>query len=453
MIRFSLAIFAAFVAAAMVRADPAPVPETHVSPAGLNFTLLPVSEADYVQISLYWPGAAALAQPGREGLFAIGPRLAFEEAGGRRFDEITEDLTDAGANALLVTTMQGTYAILQAQDSDGLVPAASVLNDVLTDAALSEDDLDWVKRTIEDGLAESERDPESLLDRILTVLLAQGDRRASALTSRPFETVSAVTVDDVRGWIAASFDATPLAVVSGSLTPQEAGAAIDMALANLAGRPDPAVPAPLDLQADAVTAVIDAPEAETALVAVAFPASPTDRALTVALDALAGGDDARLFSRLRETDNATYGVNLSYTPLTADLMSVALIASVPPERAQATLIAVREEIAAIRAGGVTEAELGGARERTAAQEEEYLRDPGSLVGLVIDQVVRGTEIDPEALREADDMVDLKKINDSIPSSLPPNAVGVIVTPRPDLATGDCTGRTPETLAGCVAHAD
>lgn len=70
------------------------------------------------------------------------------------------------------------------------------------------------------------------------------------------------------------------------------------------------------------------------------------------------------------------------------------------------------------------------------------------MGLVLDQAARGDEIDPEALREADDMVELGKINEAIPASLPPNVVGAIVTPRLDWTSGDCTGRTPETLTGC-----
>ena len=444
-----LAPLALLLSTSALAAQPAlPVPEAHETPEGRAFTLIPVAEADYVQVSLFWHGAAALEVPGKEGLLNLAPRLPFEEANGRRYEEIVEELTDAGANVMLLNSFTGTFALMQAQTPEGLAPGAEALNDVLTDAALAEDDLDWVRRDALDGLAEAERDPGGLMDRALTMLLADGDRRAAAITGRPAETLEAVTVEDVRAWLEASFDGAPVAVAAGPVTAEAAGAAIDAALEGLAERTAPPGPAPVVLRAEAVTAVIDAPEAETALVAVAFPVATTDVAATAAVDALAGSDEARLFRGLREAEGATYGVRYNYTPLTPELVSVALIASVPPDRAEKVLGTLRAEIARLLAEGLTADELAAARERIAAGEGAWLRDPATLASIAVDQAALGQPIDPAARREAPAMQDLAEINAALPEALPEGMVGVIVTPRPDLAEGDCTAHTPEELAGC-----
>ena len=52
MTRFAPLSLAFLVAATVIHADPAPVPDAHVTPEGLEFTLLPVPEADYVPVSL-----------------------------------------------------------------------------------------------------------------------------------------------------------------------------------------------------------------------------------------------------------------------------------------------------------------------------------------------------------------------------------------------------------------
>ncbi len=252
----------------------------------------------------------------------------------------------------------------------------------------------------------------------------------------------------MRDWLSVSFDASPIAVAAGPLTAKEAGAAIDAVLADLGTRPAPDALEPPALRIDAVTAIIDAPEAETALVAISFPVSPTDPAATVAPNALAGGDGTRLFERLREADGATYGVTLSVTPLTPDLATAALVAAVPPEHAQETLAALREEVARTRTSGVTEAELAAARERMEMQETVFLRDPAALASISVDQVAAGQDISPEARRESDRMLDLAAVNAALPDALPEAAVGAIVTPRPDLATGDCLASTPEDLGAC-----
>lgn len=444
-----LATFAALAATA-VPADTveAPVPQAHVSPAGHAFTLLPIAEADYVHVSLQWPGAAALSYPGKEGLYSLGPMLVFEEAGGRRLDEIGEDLTDAGANLHLFNTLAGPQIVLQAQTTDGLTPAAAAANAVLTDPTPAEEDLDWLKDTIRDGLAEGERDPGNLLDRALGVVLADGDGRLSALTNRPVARVDAVTSDDVRDWIAASFDGDPVAVAAGPLSPEAAGSAIDAVLTGLGDRPAPVALTPLTLRTEAVTAVIDAPEGETALVGVSFPVSLSDPAVSVALDVLTSGDGSRLFERLREAEGATYGVTLALTPLTPDLMTAALVANVPPERARETLDVLRAEISRLRLGGVTEAELAAARERMMAQEALFLRDPGSIASIAVDQITLGQAVSPNARRESDAMTDVAAINAALPGAIPAEVAGVIVTPRPDLSPGDCLAVTPEDLTGC-----
>ena len=445
----ALAVALATACPGLAQSRGAPDPQRQVSPGGYDFTLMPVPEADYVQISFFWTGSAALAAPGKEGIFQIGQSLPFEQAGGRDYDTVTEDLSDAGATVILAPVLMGTVVHLLAQQADGLGIAAEIANLVLTDAALYEDDLDWLKTQAIDNLEETARDPGGLMNRALTHLLSNGDRRAAALTGRPEETIEAVTTGDIRDWMAASFGADAIVAAAGPLNAEDAGAAIDTILADLGTRPTPVPLGALDLRDSEATAVIDAPEAETALVAIAFPAVPTDAAVTVAADVLAGGDGSRIFSRLREGDGATYGVETTFTPLTPEILTVAFVTSVPPDRAAETLAVLREELSHLRAEGVTEDELAAARERQIANEDVFLRDPSTLIGIAIDQSLRNREILPENWRESIAMGDLAAIDSGIADAIPAGVVGVVVTPEPDLVGADCTAETPEDLGECT----
>lgn len=438
---------AALIAAGPAMADAPPV-ERLTTPGGYEVVHVPVPEAEYGDVTLFWPGTAALGAPGHEGLYTLGARLPFERAGGRSFDEITEALTDEGATVAILNTLSGTMLYVQAIEG-GLDPAAEVARDVLHDPALEADDLDFLKREIEDGLAQAERDPDAMAQRAVGALVAGGDRRLSAITSRPFETVEAVTTDDVRAWMGETLHDAPLVVSAGPMDETAVGEAVDTVLEGLpepSGEPE--APEPIDFAGAGTTVAVRAPEADVAVVTLAFPAPLPSPALDAALSALAGGEGSRLFERVRQEEGASYGLGWGAIVLLPDLRLVTLGGAVPPERAGEVVTMVREELARLREEGLTQAELDAAREEQRAREAEALADPGTLTGSLVDMAQRGETPDPALLVQADALT-LKGVNAALPDLLPATVAAVVVTPEPDAVGADCTVDVPEEARTCV----
>ena len=300
---------AAALAAGPALADAPPV-ERLATPEGREVLHVPMPDARYGEIVMLWPGTAALDLPGREGLFTLGAQLPFERAGGRSFDEIDEALRDAGESVFLFNQFHGTFLVLQTIE-ETFEAGVGIARDVVHEPALDPDDLGWLVRNIEDGLAETERDPQAMAERAMGALVAGDDPRLAALTNRPFESVEAVTVDDVRGWMEATFHDEPLIVSAGPLDEAAVTEAVD---AVLGGLPDPSgepgAPDPVVFEGAGTTVAVRAPEADVALVLVPFLLPTYSAEGAAAFSALAGGEGSRLFERVREEAGASYGLEL-----------------------------------------------------------------------------------------------------------------------------------------------
>ena len=439
-------------AAAALAAGPAlaqaPEAETFTTPGGHEVVHVALPEAEYGDVTLFWPGPPALGAPGHEGLYSLGPQHAFARAGGRSLDEIGEAMEDAASNVGIVNTFSGTMLYLQATDGE-FGPAAEVARDVLHDAALEEDDLDDLKRDFEDALAESERDPAAMAERALGALVAGGDRRLAALSNRPFETVERVEASEVRGWMEATFDASPLVFSAGPVGEEAVGEVVDAVLEGLpAASGEPGGPEPIAFRGAGTTAAVRAPEADVAVVMLAFPAPMQSAELDAALSALIGGDGSRLFERVREEEGASYGLEWGSIALLPDLQLVTIGGAAPPERAGEVVAMVREELSRLRAEGVTGPELDAAREERLAAEREVLADPGTVTSILLDQVLLGRGPDP-ALFARGAALGVEGVNAALPELLPEAVAAVVVTPDPEAAGADCIVDVPEEAAGCA----
>ena len=438
---------ALLLAAAPALAD-APAVESLATPEGREMLHVEMPGAGYSQLSLFWPGTAALGAPGREGLFVLGARLPFERAGGRGFDEIDEALLDAGEAVFLVNRLHGTILVLQAAEGP-FEASVEIARDVLGDAALAEDDLDYLKRGIEDGLAQSERDAGLMAERASGALVAGGDRRLSALTNRPFETVAAVELAEIRAWAEETFHDAPLIVSAGPLDAETAGAAAD---AVLDGLPEPSgepgTPEPVTFAGAGTTVAIPAPEIDVAVVTMPFLLPSYSAAGGVAFAAL-GGPDGRLFRRVREEMGASYGLGVNVTPLTPDRQLVALAGAVEPSRAGEVVAIMREEVARLREEGPTQAEIDAALAEQLASFEAAFTDPDQATGYLLDRLALGLVPDLDAVAEPSRTLTLEEAAAAIPDLLVEDPPAVIVTPDPDAAEADCVLDVPEEAADCA----
>ena len=357
-------------------------------------------------------------------------------------------MEDAGATVGFLNLFGGTMLFVQMNDAGSLDAAAAFASDLLTDAALAEEDLDRLKRDFADGLTETERDPQAMAERALGALVADGDRRLAALTNRPFETVERVESSDVRAWMEETFHVDPLVISAGPVEGAEVAAAVDAVLDGLPEpEGEPAGPEPLALAGAGRTVAVRAPEADVALVSVAFPAPVRAPELGAGLSALVGGDGSRLFERVREAEGASYGLELGAIVLLPDLQIVTIGGAVPPERAGEVVAILCEELTRLREEGITARELDAAREEQEAGEVAALADPGTLTSVLVDLTQLGEVPDPALIEQADALT-LEGVNAALPELVPDAVAAVVVTPKPETVDADCVVDVPEEAARC-----
>lgn len=428
-----------------------PAVETLTTPQGHEMHVMAMPDADYATLVFFWAGQTGLGSEGREGLYQLGPRLLFEDAGGRTLPEIQEDMSDIGVDIGIANTFSGTSLYIQTDaEGSGLEDGADLARSLLTEAALDPDDLGRLKRNFADGLAEGENDPSGQLLRTLGALLAPGDRRLSALTNRPPETVEAVEISDVRTWMDATFDDRPLVVAAGPISAERVGTAVDIVLANLPPAMDgsDAGPDPFDLRAAGRTVAIRTPRSDVAIVAAAFPAPTEGPELDAAMNALAGGDGARLFKRLREKEGATYGFSWSQIPLTVEQRVIQIGGAVPADRVSDVLEILRAELDRLRTEGLESAEFDAFIEQRLALEAQIAADPVGAAGLLIDEVIRGRAISLDVV-EVTDRMSLEGVNTAIAEIIPSRVTVVVATPKPDATWATCIVDIPEEAETCV----
>ena len=435
-------------------AHAAPAVERFTTPGGVEIIHTPMEGADYSAILLFWPGDAAFTNPTKVGLLTLGTRLPLMKAGGRSFDEVSEELNDAREGLSLSNSLSGTTLFLSAEADDDapFAEAAPAARAALADPTLDPDDLSELQDEIVDSLAASERDPATMAERAVGAFIGGSDPRLSAITNRPIEVLTAVTADDVRAFLDTAIHASPIVVAAGVAGEEAIAEAVDTVLADLPPAPDaPPVPAPIPYERAGQTLVVNAPEAELAIVTVPLVLPLPGQELGVAIGALAGGDGSRMFTLLREELGATYGVELRAVPLLADAQLLSFIAAVPPERAGEVADLMREVIGDVCANGVTKDELEAVREQSFVAVEQRDADPSTVAGTLLDGIVRVGEEGVGILNDIDrtlaDMT-VDNVNAALAVQLSDAITAVIVTPEPSTVEADCSVDVPEKAAEC-----
>ena len=435
-------------------AHAAPTIERFTTPGGTEVIHAPMEGADYSTIILFWPNDAVFADPATSGLLTLGTRLPLMEAGGRSFEEVSEELNDAREGVSLSNSLSGTALFLSAEADDDapFAEAAPAARAALSEPTLDPDDLSELQDEIVDNLAATERDPAIMAERAVGAFIGGSDPRLSAITNRPVEVVTDVTADDVRTFLDAAIHASPIVVAAGVAGEDAIAGAVDAILADLPPAPDTvSMPEPIPYERAGQTLVVNAPEAEVTIVTVPLVLPLPGQEAGAAIGALADGDGSRLFTLLREELGATYGVELRTVPLLADAQLLSFVAAVPPERAGEVAELIRGAIGDVRTNGITADELEAVREQSLVAIEQRDADPGTVAGALLDGIVRSGEGGVTVLNDFDRTLasmTVDNVNAALATQLPHAATTVIVTPEPDAVEADCTVDTPEDAANC-----
>jgi predicted Zn-dependent peptidase len=377
----------------------APVPTTFVLGNGIPVQLFSKRELPLVAMQVLFRTGGVITAPRTAGLAQLTATMLTEGAGARDALAFGDAVQSLGARLAVTASHEsaaGSLTVLRRN----LAPAVDLLADALRRPRLQTADWERRKALHLDELRQDDDEPRGVAARVgLRALLGDQDPFAWSLDGTT-ETVSALTLDDVRREHAALFRPDLATIlVAGDLGADDAKALFERAFGDWSAAPAAAAPATVDdettgsataASSDAHAAgfrvvLVDRPGAVQTVVRLYAPGPRYDdprRMAHLALGTILGGSfTSRLNQNLREQHGYTYGANSSY----AMAGPVGWFQAGADVRADVTGKALGELLGELRRiGGGARGDVGDAEVRKADEtiRTESVRSFGSLGGVL-----------------------------------------------------------------------
>lgn len=288
------------------------------SPAGIEVWLIEDHSVPVISLAFGFQGGTATDPKGKEGLAELASGLFDEGAGdidSRAFQQRIADLgLDYGFNASADSFTGGLRTLTQNKDE-----AADLLALALTKPRFDKEPVERMRRQFLIAIEGEQRDPDSAANRLLEKKLL-GDHPYARSNYGTRETMSALTVDDLRGFVKDRLTRDHLYVAAaGDITPADLGKLVDRAFAGL-----PAKGAAVDVPEATVApkgslSVIkrDIPQATVLFSQPGIKRSDKDFFAAYLMNYVLGGGgfSSRLMTELREKRGLTYGIDTDLVTL------------------------------------------------------------------------------------------------------------------------------------------
>ncbi len=375
--------------------------------------------------------------PGKAGLAALMSSLMNEASTDKTAAEFTEALERIGASVGVGTgdyeTTVSTNTLTKYLDTAMELTMERVLR-----PAFLEEDFDRIKSRNMEGLVQARKSGPSLAARAIGVVLQAPDSPLYWPNSGLPETLSAITLDDVKGFYAGHLPARIKGVlVSSNLSQQETMQAL-AALGELPVSPGGRKPLPevagFEQQ---VLYLIDRPDAAQSSVRMVYPSLPYDALGEYFLAGLmnfnlGGNFDSRINLELREEKGWTYGSSTGFAG-GPEFGNFQFSAEINKDATADAIRAVLGQMRRYASEGMTEEEYEYLQSALGQRDALRYETPGAKLGLLDQVLTYGLPLDyrqqqQSILRETS----RETLNRVAAEQLKPDQVAIIVAA--DLAT-------------------
>ena len=337
--------------------------ERVVSPQGIEAWLVEAHAAPFLTMQFAFRGGTKLDPEGREGLAEFVSALFNEGAGdmdARAFQNALDDNAvrmsfDAGIDEL-----DGTLQTLTERQDRAFELLALALNAPRFDA----DAVERVRAQQLAGLERDAKDPRAMAQK-LWYRAAFADHPYARPPEGAPESVRAITVADLRSWVAARLARDVLAIgVAGDIDAATLGPLLDRVFAGLPAHAAPASVAKTVPDAAGEVLVERMPQPQSLVMwgQRGLARDDPDYYVAYVMNHILGGGGftSRLTEEVREKRGLAYGVYSYLLPLDDAPLLMGGVAT-QNERVAESLDIVRAEYARLRDGGVSAAELADAK--------------------------------------------------------------------------------------------
>lgn len=382
MIRFALAL-PLVLGLSFCEGDKTPVASDQTSPNGTPYRLIQMPGNDYAAILAAWPNDWVWAEGRNPATSYIGAQLIL--AGGAEgfpAGEVVERFADMDANGQLPVSADHLYGMLSAKKDDW-PEAIAIANAHLTQPSFDPDWFDRIRSGFAQNIAEAQSQPmHQGFDALRWAIIGDHPLRAM-LSLDNADAFATLSLEDLHAWHSATVMARPESVViTGDITPEQAGAGLDALLMGLPEREPQAQEIALDYRPRQILLHLpDASEAHLTFIA-PLPATRLGGDLEdlILATALGGSEDSVLFASVRDGLRASYSFSAGLGNYTRDNRFLVMTGALEAAKLAEAVAVVRDAYMGFRTAGPD----GDIKDRIAPlrasfeQTRNYVMDQGRM---------------------------------------------------------------------------
>lgn len=353
MIRFALAL-PLVLGLSFCEGDKTPVASDQISPNGTHYRLIQMPGNDYVAILAAWPNDWVWAEGRNPATSYIGAQLILAGgAEGYPAGEVVERFADMDAVGELPVTADHLYGILAAKKADW-PEAIAIANAHLAQPSFDSDWFDRIRTGFAQNIAEASAQPlHQGFDALRWAIIGDHALRAMLSLEEP-DAFANLSLEDLRAWHSATVTARPESVViTGDITPEQAGAGLDALLVGLPEGNPRVQEIALDYRPRQILLHLpDVTEAHLSFIA-PLPATRMGGDLEdlILATALGGGEDSVLFASVRDGLRASYSFKAGLANYTRENRFLVMTGALEAAKLADAVDVVRDAYAGFRTAG------------------------------------------------------------------------------------------------------
>jgi predicted Zn-dependent peptidase len=394
-------------------------------PSGVRILTEAMPHVRSVTLGIWADVGSSIEPPDRRGISHLVEHMLFKGTQRRTARQIAQEMDGIGGNLNAFTDKEATCYYAHVMDRH-LPIAIDVLGDMFLHSVFDADELAKEQRVVLEEIRMYDDSPDEMIHDLFTRTMWQGSNLGEPTIGHS-ATVTAISRDDLRDWMAARY--APSSVVVTAAGNLDHDAVVDLVAAAFDGFRGPVVEPTADRPRLTPATSITYKDTEQAYVLLGsrgLSLRDDDRyALSVLDTILGGGMSSRLFAEVREKRGLAYSVySFQQGYRAAGLFGVS--AGTSPDQVQECVDVIVAELDAALTG-VTEAEVALAREHLKGNLTLSLESTSSrMMRLGRDELVYGRSVSVDEVEAAIDGVDRAAVERVAQTVLDPQTRGLCI---------------------------
>lgn len=353
---------------------------------GIEIIATKNSETPTISLLLSLDGGVLLDSVDKAGLASLTASLMNEGTTVHSKEELSNELAKLGSNISIGAAGRNTYIKVNSlvKNFDATL---ALMNEMMFKPEFAQDDFNRVKNQLIQGLEQGNKDARTLASNALKQVTYGKDNRFGLADSGTIATVSAITLDDIKGFYQAYFSpAKASLVVVGDIDKAE----LLTKLASLSTWQGKNYTINGDYKFPEVTPnklyFVDLPNASQSVIklsrrAMTYDATGEHFKATLMNYPLGSAFNSRINLNLREDKGYTYGAS-SYFSAGKTLGRFSAGASVKKEHTYDAMVEIEQELKNYQQNGLTESEVTFMRQAISQNEALSFETPGQKSGFL-----------------------------------------------------------------------